>query len=283
LRHAELLGRLVTSSRLAFDAGDDPDATISDTSDAALLGPGTPPEPVTARVSGSPVAARAESSLENRSINDPIAEDTSISLGGIPHMLEVQEEPQVLKVEKLSVKLSLPSASIALGSSSEARNLALPTPLDVSASQSLKHDSPQAIYARYVVARAAWYAAQPVGSLKTNQLYRKAKGLPLRYDRQSYEWCLDYKQMSRRCISPSGARDWSKEEMMAYLDWSKAEDERIEAYVAAEMREDPAAKKRRGVKHIWKSIERDSREQEGRYSLVEGTQRDAEDCIVVKG
>ena len=71
--------------------------------------------------------------------------------------------------------------------------------------------------------------------------------------------------------------------MMAYLDWSKAEDERIEAYVAAEMREDPAAKKRRGVKHIWKSIERDSREQEGRYSLVEGTQRDAEDCIVVKG
>jgi hypothetical protein len=35
--------------------------------------------------------------------------------------------------------------------------------------------------------------------------------------------------MSKRCITSTGSREWTKEEMMAYLDWSKAEDERIEA------------------------------------------------------
>lgn len=57
----------------------------------------------------------------------------------------------------------------------------------------LRYDSPEAIYGRYVAARSAWYAAQPAGSIKTNQQYRRAMGLPLRYDKQSYEWYLDYK------------------------------------------------------------------------------------------
>ncbi|KAJ0131219.1 hypothetical protein HZ326_25678 [Fusarium oxysporum f. sp. albedinis] len=95
-----------------------------------------------------------------------------------------------------------------------------------------RYDSPQEIYERYVAARSAWYAVQPAGSIKTNQQYRRAMGLPLRYVKQSYEWCLDYKQMSKRCITSTGSREWTKEEMMAYLDWthwSKAEDERIEA------------------------------------------------------
>ncbi|KAF6523203.1 hypothetical protein HZS61_014731 [Fusarium oxysporum f. sp. conglutinans] len=64
---------------------------------------------------------------------------------------------------------------------------------------------------------------QPAGSIKTNQQYRRAMGLPLRYDKQSYEWCLDYKQMSKRCITSTGSREWTKEEMMAYLDWTSAE------------------------------------------------------------
>lgn len=70
---------------------------------------------------------------------------------------------------------------------------------------------------------------------------------------------------------------------MAYLDWSKTEDERIEGKVAAEMRDDPAAKKRRGVKHIWKSIEADSQQQEELHSIFEETQIDTGDCIIVKG
>lgn len=56
-----------------------------------------------------------------------------------------------------------------------------------------RYDSPQVIYGRYCVARTAWYAAQPRGSVKTNQEYRRAKGLPHRYGKKSYEWCLDYK------------------------------------------------------------------------------------------
>ena len=49
----------------------------------------------------------------------------------------------------------------------------------------------------------------------------------------SYEWCLDYKQMIKHCRTSTGSREWTKEEMMAYLDWSEAEDKRIEAQVVA--------------------------------------------------
>lgn len=35
--------------------------------------------------------------------------------------------------------------------------------------------------------------------------------------------------MSRRCVTVIGLREWMKEEMMAYLDWSNEEDKRIEA------------------------------------------------------
>jgi hypothetical protein len=69
--------------------------------------------------------------------------------------------------------------------------------------------------------------------------------------------------MSKRCITLIGSREWTKEEMIAYLDWSKAEDERIEAQVAEEMGDHPLANRRRGVKDIWGRIEADSREQEG--------------------
>lgn len=140
-----------------------------------------------------------------------------------------------------------------------------------------RYDSPQAIYGRYVAARSAWYAAQPAGSMKTNQQYRRAMGLPLRYDKQSYEWCLDYKQMFKRCTTSAGSREWTKEEMMAYLDWTKAEDERIESQVAEEMGDNPLANRRRGVKDIWRRIETDSREQEALHSASRRT----EECIIV--
>lgn len=47
----------------------------------------------------------------------------------------------------------------------------------------LRCDDPQAIYQRYVKARQSWYNAQARGSIKTNQQYRKAMGLPQRYDK----------------------------------------------------------------------------------------------------
>jgi hypothetical protein len=141
-----------------------------------------------------------------------------------------------------------------------------------------RYDSPQAIYARYVAARDAWYKEQPAGSIRTNQHYRKAVGLPQRYDKQSYEWCLDYKQMSKRCCTATGSREWIKEEMMAYLDWSKAEDERVEAVVAKELCESPSASNRRGMKDIWRSVEKDSKKQQALHSKTSKVA----DCIVVK-
>lgn len=62
-----------------------------------------------------------------------------------------------------------------------------------------------------------------------NQQYRKAMRLPLRYSKESFKWCLDYKQMGKYCTTSTGSREWTKEEMMAYLDWDKAETDRIEA------------------------------------------------------
>ncbi|KAF4465100.1 mutator-like element transposase [Fusarium albosuccineum] len=130
----------------------------------------------------------------------------------------------------------------------------------------LRYDDPRAIYQRYVAARDTWYKAQAHGIVKTNEEYRKALGLPLRYDKASYQWCLDWKQMGKRCTMPTGSRDWTKEEMMAYLDWNKAEDDRVEAQVAADMESNPFSAGRRGMGRIWEAAERDSKEQQGLYS-----------------
>lgn len=125
----------------------------------------------------------------------------------------------------------------------------------------LRYNDPQAIYQRYVAAREAWYRAQPRGSIRTNQQYRTAMSLPQRYDKASYKWCLDYKQMGQRCITSTGIRDWTKEEMIAYLDWSKVEDDRVEAQVAAEMAGNPFSS-RRGMGEIWDAAARDVDEQQ---------------------
>jgi hypothetical protein len=127
-----------------------------------------------------------------------------------------------------------------------------------------RYDSPQAIYQRYIAARSAWYKSQPRASIKTNQQYRKAMGLPSRYGKKSYEWCLDYKQMTKHCRTSTGSREWTKEEMMAYLDWSEAEDKRIEAQVAREM-EGNLGRQRQGMGEVWRMVDRDIEEQEALY------------------
>lgn len=83
--------------------------------------------------------------------------------------------------------------------------------------------------------------------------------------------------MGKRCTSTIPSREWTKEEMMAYLDWAKAEDERVEGQVAQEMGNNPLANKRRGMKGIWKSIEQDTINQQALYS----NDNQAEDYIVV--
>jgi len=90
-------------------------------------------------------------------------------------------------------------------------------------------------------------------------------GLPLRYDKASYEWCLDWKQMGKRCTTSTGARDWTKEEMMAYLDWDKSENDRVDAQVAMEIEGSPFSS-RRGMGEIWRAAEKDLKEREALYS-----------------
>jgi hypothetical protein len=134
------------------------------------------------------------------------------------------------------------------------------------------------MYQKYVAARSAWYEAQPRGSIKTNQEYRRAMGLPLRYDRKSYEWCLDYKQMTKLCSTSAGAREWTKEEKMAYLDWNKAEKDRIEGQAVAEMGGNTLGSKRRDASDTRRRIDGENEEQESLYSA----ERQEEQCIVVK-
>lgn len=72
--------------------------------------------------------------------------------------------------------------------------------------------------------------------------------------------------MDASCKTPTGSRDWTKEEMMAYLDWSNAEDEHVFRQVKSEAQEGGLFASRRGVEEIWNAIERDSREQQARHT-----------------
>jgi hypothetical protein len=180
----------------------------------------------------------------------PLPDPTSSSVS--PRQLV--SPPEAISDEELQA--FSPSAVLLLSSLAD-----VPPSPDAPPSQEpeIRYDHPRAIYQRYVAAREAWYKKLPRGSLKTNQQYRKAMGLPQRYNKTSYDWCLDYKQMGKRYTATRPSRDWTKEEVMAYLDWTKAEDERAESRVAKEMGDNPLSNQRRGMADVWKSAEQDSR------------------------
>ncbi len=67
--------------------------------------------------------------------------------------------------------------------------------------------------------------------------------MPHRYSKAEYDWFLDYKHMGKRCRAGTSMREWSKEEIMSYLDWDKAENERIEQNVGIEMAEQPFSRR----------------------------------------
>lgn len=170
------------------------------------------------------------------------------------------------------IPFPFPSDSISLPSSSAVVSASPDIPLSVPLPEpELRYDDPRAVYHRYVAARTEWYDKLPRGSLKTNQQYRRAMGLPQRYNKTSYDWCLDYKQMGKLCTATRPGREWSKEEMMAYLDWTNAEDQRAESRVAQEMGDNPLANQRRGMADIWKGVEQDIVEQQALYSKSEKT------------
>ena len=144
--------------------------------------------------------------------------------------------------------------------------------------QPIKHDDPRAIYQRYITAREAWYKDQRPGANISNKMYRKAMGLPLRYTKASYDWCLDYKQMTKHCKTSTGTRDWTREEMMAYLDWDRSEAERIDIQVAQESA--GGLPNRRGMGGLWTRAGQDCEEQQALYSI--STEQVDDDCIIVR-
>lgn len=74
--------------------------------------------------------------------------------------------------------------------------------------------------------------------------------------------------MGQFCKSEKRPRKWTKEEKTAYLDWSKKEDERVEAAVALEFANNPRG--RRGIGHIYDIIAEDDREQEAIFEASRG-------------
>jgi hypothetical protein len=91
-------------------------------------------------------------------------------------------------------------------------------------------------------------------------------GLPQRYDKVSYKWCIDWNQMGKQCTMGKSSRDWTKEEIMTYLDWGKVEEDPVEAQVAAEMEGNPFSN-RRGMREICEAAAAaDCEAQEALYS-----------------
>lgn len=73
--------------------------------------------------------------------------------------------------------------------------------------------------------------------------------------------------------------------MIAYLDWSKSEDDRVDKQVFAEVEENPFNTGRRGIDDDWNRVEKDIEEQESLYSrnrLSKKQEEYTEQCIVVK-
>ena len=66
--------------------------------------------------------------------------------------------------------------------------------------------------------------------------------------------------MGKYYDSGKGRREWTKEEMMSYIDWDKAEELRVEGNVAVEMASMPFSS-RRDMKDIWDAAARDIEEQ----------------------
>ena len=120
----------------------------------------------------------------------------------------------------------------------------------------LGFDTAQAIYRRYISARDLWYESQPAGIHLDDQAYRKAKGLSLQYPKKDYAWCLDWRRMDKRCITATGSREWTREEMNAYLDHDKGEDDRLDHEMTRNLQR-KGFSNRRGLDDVWRRAEQD--------------------------
>jgi hypothetical protein len=64
--------------------------------------------------------------------------------------------------------------------------------------------------------------------------------------------------MRKHCTKASGARPWTEEEMMAYVNWNRAEDSRVDASLIA----NPLNPGKRGIGDVLMRAERDKQKQQ---------------------
>ena len=246
LRHAELFQSQKSPGDVAAQATSTMVASAV-TSEGTVLPRGSKATPVPATVGQTEAGPTA--------MNQKLANDT----------VAVQELPGNTAESPISAVSEVADCIVVRPASAGRAVTVQEGVLEVAEAPKLRYDDPQVIHQRYIEAKEAWYSTQPRGSIKTNQQYRRAIGLPQRYNKASYTWCLDWKQMGAQCNTPKGSRDWTKEEMMAYLDWSTAEENRVEALLAAEMADNPFSK-RRGMREIWETAAADSETQQILFS-----------------
>ena len=71
--------------------------------------------------------------------------------------------------------------------------------------------------------------------------------------------------MGKKCRIGYATRLWTMEEMTAYLDWSRAEDARIEKVVRKEVKANSFGGGTRGLGYIWALVDKDIEEQNRLY------------------
>jgi hypothetical protein len=124
------------------------------------------------------------------------------------------------------------------------------------------YDSAPAIYRRYISDRERWYQQQPQRR-RTDKLYRKAMKLRLKYPKSNHQWARTLGQMGDYVKAANGRklRDWTEEEINAYIDFQNKEDERV--YHAVAQRAQYTG--RRGIEDSMRIAEEDGRIQQAYY------------------
>ncbi|OAA59525.1 Bromo adjacent region [Akanthomyces lecanii RCEF 1005] len=185
----------------------------------------------------------------------------------IPVVKEMNSTDTYLSIERLSAKPPLNAVTMEDGLPTDIISAQAKTSTGVLVKCREESDSRSAERSTPVISQTARHSKRLPGKKTTAS---ENNAFAQRYNKTECAWCLDWKQMGKQCRMPTGRRDWTKEEMMAYLDWDKAEEDRIEATVAAEM-EGNRFSKRRGMREIWKAAAADCEAQAVLYKTLKET------------
>ncbi|KAF4332714.1 MULE transposase domain protein [Fusarium beomiforme] len=120
----------------------------------------------------------------------------------------------------------------------------------------------EAIYLQYQHDRNEWYKTLPQGVTGTDERYRRATGLPLVYEEAEYNKARGRREMGMYCIEKGRRRHWTKEEMNAWIDREKEEEQRDKQKAVEDWARDQYDPDHRvSLQRRWGEIERDLQNQ----------------------